>query len=125
MKALPLLCLAGLAAASCGSPGPGGGSSEFAEVKTRDDLDRYAGKDVTVEGTFDHLHAQHAKVTLASGLVIYIPHFDRFRRGDDWLKYVGHHVRVEGILHTYSSVIPEISGPIIDVRHFEAIESTE
>jgi len=125
MKALPLLCLAGLAFASCGTPGTPGNSAVNAEVRTRDDLDRYAGQDVAVEGIFDHLHAQHGKVTLDSGLVIFIPHFDRFRRGDDWLKYVGHRVRVEGILHTYASVVPEVSGPIIDVRHFEAIESAE
>ncbi|HEY3226904.1 MAG TPA: hypothetical protein VGK61_07925 [Planctomycetota bacterium] len=125
MKALPLLCLAGLVAASCGSPGPEAGSGEFAEVKTRDELDRYAGKDVAVEGTFDHLGAVHGKVTLPSGLVIYIPHFDKFRRGDDWLKYVGHRVRVEGILHTYSSVVADVSGPIIDIRRFEALDSAE
>ena len=113
--------------ASCGSPAPQNseGPQEFVLVRTRADLDNFSGKDVAVEGTFGHVAAQHATVTLQSGLVIYVPHFDKFKNGDDWLKYVGRPVRIEGQLHTETTGIPGIAGPLIDIRRFESLDYTE
>jgi len=124
----PLSLAAGaLLLASCGSSGKSGGGApeEFVQVRTRADLDTFAGKDVAVEGIFGHKAARHATVTLESGLVIYVPHFDEFKRGDDWLKYVGRPVRVEGVLHTEISSVPGVDGPLIDIRRFEALDLTE
>jgi hypothetical protein len=102
-----------------------GGPEEFVQVRSRGDLDNFAGKDVAVEGTFNSIGARHASVTLESGLVIYVPHFDQFKKGDDWLKYVGRPVRVEGTLHTESLGIDGISGPVINIRRFEALAIAE
>jgi hypothetical protein len=126
MKSLFALAACAVALASCSSNSSQEAEpEEFAQVRTRVDLDRFAGKDVAVEGKFGHIDARHGTVTLESGLVIYVPHFDMFKRGDDWLKYVGHSVRVEGTLHTEGAHVPGINGPLIDVRHFEALDLTE
>ena len=127
MKSLIALAACAAALASCSSSGPSKdeGPEEFVQVRTRVDLDKFAGKDVAVEGKFGHVDARHGTVTLQSGLVIYVPHFDLFKRGDDWLKYVGHEVRVEGKLHTEGTRVPGLTGPLIDVRHFESLDLTE
>lgn len=125
MKTAPLLALLALAA-GCASGGPSaGGSSEPAEVKDRADLERFAGGYISIEGKFGHVEAQHGTVTLRSGVVIYLPHFDLYKQGDDWLKYVGRIVRVEGILHTYATGVPGAQGPFIDLRSFEPTDSSE
>jgi len=109
--------------ASCGGTSTHNeGPSAFYEVRTRSDLDTFAGKNVAVEGTFGHVAAKHGMVTLQTGLVIYVPHFDEFKRGDDWLKYVGHQVRVEGVLHTEATPIDGVSGPLINIRRFEDLD---
>jgi hypothetical protein len=125
MKSLIALAACAAALASCSSSStkdedPG----EFVEVRTRVDLDKFAGKDVAVEGKFGQVGNQHGTVTLQSGLVIYVPHFDMFKRGDDWHKYVGHTVRVEGKLHTEGTQVPGLTGPLIDIRHFESLDLT-
>ncbi|HKS16925.1 MAG TPA: hypothetical protein VJU16_06405 [Planctomycetota bacterium] len=126
MKIVLSLAAGGLLLASCSTPNSGNqGPQEFIEVRTRADLDNFSGKDVAVEGTFGHVAAQHGTVTLASGLVIYVPHFDKFKQGDAWLRYVGRPVRVEGQLHTETTGIPGIAGPLINIRRFESLDFTE
>jgi hypothetical protein len=127
MKTLPAIFAAALLLSSCGGrpaeyrEGP----EQFDEVRSRADLDNFAGKYVAVEGTFGHVAAQHGTVTLQSGLVIYVPHFDKFKNGDDWLKYVGRPVRVEGLLHTEANHVAGVSGPMINIRRFEPLEPSE
>ena len=123
---LPALALA-VALASCRSTEKDSyaGPEHFVEVRTRGDLDNFAGKDVAVEGTFGHIKARHGTVTLESGLVIYLPHFDQYKRGDAWLDYVGRPVRVEGVLHTESTGIDGVSGPLINVRNFEPLDTAK
>lgn len=84
------------------------------------DLERYSGRYVTLEGVFSHIRGQHGVLKLDSGLLVYIPHFDLFRRGDDWFKYVGHRCAAGGILHTYRK--PEIEGyrgPSLQIDYFD------
>jgi hypothetical protein len=119
------LALLALLAASCASGDRVEAGPEPTEVKDRADLERYAGAYISIEGRFGHVEAQHGTVTLRSGLVIYLPHFDLYKQGDDWLKYVGHTVRVEGILHTYSTGVSGAPGPFIDVRSFEQADQSE
>jgi len=124
MKTVSLLALLALAA-GCASGGGTSGGSEPAEVKDRADLERFAGGYISIEGKFGHVETQHGTVTLRSGVIIYLPHFDLYKQGDDWLKYVGRSVRVEGILHTYATGIAGAPGPSLDVRSFEAADPTE
>jgi hypothetical protein len=124
MNRLLLPAAALLVLASCGSPRRERQPvEEFVQVRTRGDLDSFAGTHVAVEGMFGHVGARHGTVTLDSGLVIYVPHFDHFKRGDDWLKYVGRPVRVEGVLHTETSGTPGVNGPVIDIKRFETLDS--
>ncbi len=84
------------------------------------DVERFSGQYVNLQGTFGHMHGQHGLLKLESGLIIYIPHFDLFRRGDDWLKYVGRRCAIGGILHTYMK--PEIEGyrgPSLEIDSFD------
>src|SRR5262245_17782504 len=125
MRNVLALAACALALSSCSGGGRNDDPGDFVQVRNRTDLDRFAGKDVAVEGKFGQIASTHGTVTLESGLVIYVPHFDQFKRGDDWLKYVGRPVRVEGRLHTESSGVPGINGPLIEIRHFEALDYTE
>ena len=81
-------------------------------------LDQYAGQVVTLTGTFQHDKAIHGIVVLESGLRIYIPHFDLFARGDDWLKYVGHRCAATGIIHTWTKDIPGYHGATLQISDF-------
>ncbi len=84
------------------------------------DLERFSGRYVTLEGVFGHIHSQHGVLKLDSGLLVYIPHFDIFRRGDDWMKYVGRRCTAGGILYTFTK--PEIEGyrgPSLEIRYFD------
>ena len=123
---IPALALA-VALASCRSSTGDtySGPEEFVQVRTRGDLDNFAGKDVAVEGKFGHVGGRHGTVTLDSGLVIYIPHFDHYKRGDAWLDYVGRPVRVEGVLHTESTGIDGVNGPLINIRRFEPLDTAK
>ena len=127
MKNLVALAAGAVLLASCGSGSSSyrEGPENFEEVRTRSDLDSFAGKNVVVQGTFGQVAAEHATVTLQSGLVIYVPHFDKFKQGDDWLKYVGRPVRVEGVLHTESNSIAGVNGPLIHIRRFEPLDTSE
>jgi hypothetical protein len=66
------------------------------------ELEPWSGQSVTVHGTFEHDRGIHGIVRLHSGLRVWLPHFDLFRRGDDWLKYVGKPCAASGVLHTYT-----------------------
>jgi len=81
-------------------------------------LDEYAGQLVTLTGTFQHDRAIHGIVVLDSGLRVYIPHFDLYARGDDWLKYVGHRCAATGIIHTWTKDIPGYHGATLQVSDF-------
>ncbi len=89
-----------------------------AAIRTYDDVDRLSGQLVTLEGRFDHIRGEHGILITDSDLRIYIPHFDLFRRGDDWLKYVGRRVSATGRLHTYTRDIPGYSGPSLEILGF-------
>ena len=89
------------------------------EVFDYEDLERMSGEYVTLEGVFSHIHSQHGVLKLDSGLLVTIPHFDLFRRGVDWLRYVGHRCIASGVLHTWRR--PEIEGyrgPTLQVDYF-------
>lgn len=53
-----------------------------------------------------------------SGPIIYLPHFDSFKQGDDWFKYVGRRCTASGILHTYTKDIPGYQGPSLLIDSF-------
>ena len=92
-------------------------------VQDYKDVERYSGQYVSFEGTFGHIQGKHGVLKLDSGLLIYIPHFDLFRHGDDWLKYVGRRCEASGILHTYTK--PEIvgyRGPSLQIYSFEPVD---
>jgi hypothetical protein len=80
------------------TPSPGSPSA----ARDARDLERWNGQEITVQGTFEHERGIHGIVKLASGLRVWLPHFDLFMRGDDWLKYVGRPCAASGVLHTYT-----------------------
>jgi hypothetical protein len=98
--------------AGCSSGGEPGQISDsltnagYINVTERGDLDQYGGKRVQVEGRFNHVQGKGVMVTSDSGVLFNIPHFDLFRQGDDWFKYIGHRVSVGGVLHTYTKDVP-------------------
>jgi hypothetical protein len=87
---------------------------------TRDvaDLDPWNGREVTLEGTFDHVRAIHGLIRLDSGLTILVNHFDLFARGEDWLKHVGKRCAAAGILHTYTKNVENYHGPRLEIFEF-------
>lgn len=87
-------------------------------IRTYDDVERHAGTLVTVEGRFDHIRGEHGVVILESDLRIYLPHFDLFRRKDDWFRYVGRRVSATGRLHSYTKEIPGYHGPSLEIVGF-------
>lgn len=104
------------------SPGDTAVSARYTDragkVSSYDDVEVMSGRVVTVEGRFDHIRGQHGMVILDSDLRIYVPHFDLFKRNDDWLKYVGQRVQVTGRLHSYTKNIPGYHGPSLEIMHF-------
>jgi hypothetical protein len=82
------------------------------------DLEPWSGKEVTLEGVFEHDRATHGIVRLASGLRVYIPQFDLFARGSAWLRYVGNRCTATGILHTYTKNIDGFRAPTLEIREF-------
>ena len=89
---------------------------------TYEDADRHSGETVTIEGTFGHIDRTHGIVKIDGGLWIYIPHFDLFKRGDDWEKYDGKRCSATGVLHTYTKDIPGYRGPSLQITSFSASE---
>lgn len=82
------------------------------------DLDAYNGMRVEIEGTFSHVEGHHGLLTLDSGLRITLPHFDQWRNGDDWHKYVGRRCVAEGILLTVERDRDPYRGPTLAVHAF-------
>lgn len=66
------------------------------------DLEPWNGKEITLQGTFEHDRGIHGIVRLASGLRVWLPHFDLYDEGDDWFRYVGKPCAASGVLHTYT-----------------------
>ena len=89
-------------------------------LKTRDDLDVYNGKRITIYGTFDHIQGKHGVVRMENNLTINIPHFDVIARGKPWGEYVGKKVQVSGILHSYPkpAPIPGYRAPTLQMTSF-------
>ncbi len=112
-----------LALGACRSSQPAPTSSPTApktsgKIQTWQDVELFAGQSVTLVGRFDHFRGQHGIVVLDSELRIMIPHFDLFKRNDDWLRYVGRRVQVSGRLHAYTKDIPGYQGPSMEITHF-------
>jgi len=123
------ILIAALLAAGCGAPAtpeekvedvfakesaPSGPSSA-ADVEQ---LEAWSGQTISLVGRFDHLNFQHGIIILASGLKVYLPHFDHFMEGEDWFKYVGQKVWARGILHTYTKNIEGYRGPSLELNDF-------
>jgi hypothetical protein len=92
------------------------GPSAAADVEQ---LENWSGKTISLVGRFDHVHHKHGVIILASGLRVYLPHFDLFMEGDDWFKYIGKKVWARGILHTYTKKIEPYYGPTLELNDFE------
>ncbi len=91
---------------------PGTGPADFAE------MEKHNGRRVTLSGTFDHVRGQHGLLRLDSGLLVMLPHFDQFRRGDDWFRYVGKRCTASGVLHTAPREFEGFRGPSLEVESF-------
>ncbi len=98
-----------LAAPSPGSP------SAARETK---DLERWNGQEISLQGIFESDRAIHGIVRLASGLRVWLPHFDHFGRGSDWLAYVGKPCVATGVLHTYMRDVDGHRNVRLEVREF-------
>ncbi len=83
------------------------------------DMDPLNGKEITLTGTFDHAGFTHGILTLDGGLKVTLLHFDAFRKGDDWLKYVGKQCAATGIFQTFTRDIDGYRGPSLDLRDFD------
>jgi hypothetical protein len=94
------------------APGSPSGSADVEQLET------WSGRKITLVGTFEHLNFKHGILKLESGLKVYLPHFDLFMEGDDWLKYVGQRCYAYGILHTYTKNIEGYRGPSLELFDF-------
>ena len=92
------------------------------DIKTYDDIERYNGEEVVIEGIFDHIGGTNGVLKMDSGLVIYIPNFDTYKRGDDWFKYVGKRVRVGGMLSIYLNNLEYFQKPCLIIKSFSQAE---
>jgi len=125
----PLIALLLLAAVGCGAPktheeqledvfakeeAPSGPSS----AGDVEQLEAWSGQNIALVGKFEQLNFKHGVLVLASGLKVYLPHFDLFMEGDDWFKYIGHKVWCRGILHTYTKDIDGYRGPSLELNDF-------
>ena len=86
------------------------------------ELEAWNGQVITLDGIFEQDRGKNGIVRLASGLRVWLPHFDLLRQGDDWLRHVGKPCRVTGVLHTYTRDIDGYRGPRLDVREFSGQE---
>lgn len=98
------------------SSAPSAGSPSAA--RDAKDLDPWNGQEVSLEGVFESDRAIHGVIKLASGLKVWLVHFDHIRRGDDWLAYVGKPCSASGILHTYTRDIDGYRHPRLEVKDF-------
>ena len=103
-----------IAPEAAAAPAPG---SPSAARDTRE-LEAWNGQEISLQGVFENDRAIHGVVRLASGLRVWLPHFDHFRRGDDWLTYVGKPCVATGILHTYTRDVDGYRQPRLEVREF-------
>ncbi len=94
------------------------GVSGPSAARDHGDLEPWSGQDVTIVGVFDHENFKTGVLTLASGLKVYIPHFDQFASGDDWLRHVGHRCAATGMLHTFTKPIEGYRGPSLKIYEF-------
>ncbi len=119
-----------LSAAGCGGP-PKTHEEQMEEVFSKESapsgpssaadleqLEVWSGQTISLVGKFDHLNFKHGVIILASGLKVYLPHFDNFMEGDDWFKYIGQKVWARGILHTYTKNIEGYRGPSLELNDF-------
>lgn len=127
---LPALALLLLCAAGCGGAkthdeklqeifekeSTPSGPSASADVEQ---LEHWDGQTISLVGRFDHVSFKHGVIILASGLRVYLPHFDLFMEGDDWFKYVGKRVWARGRLHTYTKKFEPYYGPTLELNDFE------
>ena len=81
-------------------------------------LEAWSGRKISLVGTFEHVNFKTGILKLESGLKVYLPHFDLFMEGDDWLKYVGQRCWANGILHTYTKNIDGYRGPSLELFDF-------
>lgn len=89
------------------------------DFKDASDLEPLSGQSITIEGIFSHINnGEHGVLTLEGGLRIYLPHFNLFKRGDDYYKYVGKPCVARGVLHTYTRDIDGYRGPNIQLAEF-------
>lgn len=86
------------------------------------ELEPWNGQVITVEGIFEHDRGVHGIVRLASGLRVWLPHFDQHLQGDDWLRYAGRPCSATGVLHTYTRDIDGYRGPRLELRSFSGQE---
>jgi hypothetical protein len=82
------------------------------------DLEPWNGQAISLEGIFESDRAIHGVVKLASGLRVWLVHFDHIRRGDDWLAYVGKPCVAYGVLHTYTRDVDGYRHPRLEVKEF-------
>ena len=120
-----------LALAGCSSGAPAPDAQDRSAVFAKEDvpsgpssaqdveqLEAWSGQKIKVVGTFDQLNFKHGILRLASGLKIYLPHFDSFMEGEDWFKYIGQRCTAWGILHTYTKNIDGYRGPSLELYDF-------
>lgn len=103
-----------MAPAPLAEPSPGSPSA----AKDAGDLEPWNGKEVSLSGVFESDRAIHGVVRLASGLRIWIPHFEHYGLGADWLVYVGKPCVVGGTLHTYTRDVDGYRQPRLEIREF-------
>jgi hypothetical protein len=103
-----------LPAAALAEPSPGSPSA----AREARDLEPWNGKEISLQGVFESDRAIHGVVRLASGLRVWLPHFDHFGRGDHWLTYVGKPCVATGILHTYTRDLDGYRQPRLEIREF-------
>lgn len=110
---------------SCHAPGLKKTTGEpyyTAELSTIDDVRQHDGQFVKVTGIFDHVKWIHASIVTTNNLKVFIPHFDEFKKGEDWLKYVGKNVVVIGRIRMHVSDAEGYNQPSMIIHYFAPVE---
>jgi hypothetical protein len=97
---------------------------QIAKVVDQLDFERHYGERVLVEGIFNiwpDPFGKHAFITTVKKATVFIPHFDQFKQGEDWLRYEGQRVIIRGRLYFADHPIDGMPGPFIEIDHFELI----